>query len=58
MSLTSHLTELRKKHEVLSRRVEAEARNPATDSIELTEMKKRKLAIKQEIERLAPEAAH
>lgn len=53
MSLTSHLTELRKKHATLSRQVEEGARNPATDSIELTEMKKRKLAIKTEIEKLS-----
>lgn len=53
MSLTSHLTELRKKHEVLSRKVEQEARMPGADSIALTEMKKRKLAIKSEIEKLS-----
>ncbi|MCK0167611.1 DUF465 domain-containing protein [Jannaschia sp. S6380] len=58
MSLTSHLAELRRKHEILSRQVEEEARNPATDSIALTEMKKRKLAIKQQIEKLSSEAAH
>ena len=58
MSLTSHLTELRKKHDVLSKRVEAEARNPAIDSIALTEMKKQKLAIKQQIERLSLQATH
>ncbi len=53
MTLTSHLTELRKKHEVLSRQVEQEARNPGSDSIVLTEMKKRKLVLKQEIEKLS-----
>ena len=53
MSLNSHLTELRKKHEVLSRQVETESRNPGTDSLELTAMKKRKLALKQEIARLS-----
>ena len=58
MSLTSHLMELRKKHEALSQRVEVESRSPATDSIALTEMKKRKLAIKQQIEKLSAETAH
>ena len=53
MSLTSHLTELRKKHAVLSRQVEEGARNPASDTVELTQMKKRKLAIKTEIEKLS-----
>ncbi|CTQ32300.1 YdcH family protein [Jannaschia rubra] len=56
MSLTSHLSELRKKHETLSRQVEEEARNPAVDSVALTEMKKRKLAIKQQIEKLSATA--
>lgn len=53
MSLTSHLTELRKKHAVLSREVEEGARNPGTDTIELTELKKQKLAIKSRIEKLS-----
>ncbi|MEM7489144.1 MAG: DUF465 domain-containing protein [Pseudomonadota bacterium] len=52
MSLTSHLQELRKKHETLSRQVEEEQRSPAVDSIALAEMKKRKLAIKEQIARL------
>ncbi|KIT16646.1 YdcH family protein [Jannaschia aquimarina] len=52
MSLSSHLQELRKKHETLSRQVEEEARNPATDTLVLSDLKKRKLAIKQQIERL------
>ena len=53
MSLTSHLHELRKKHESLSREVEVEQRAPAVDTLRISEMKKRKLAIKQEIERLS-----
>ena len=53
MSLTSHLMELRKKHAILSRQVEEGARRPGQDSIALTEMKKRKLAIKTEIEKLS-----
>lgn len=53
MSLTSHLTELRKKHSALSRQVEEGARNPASDTIELAQMKKRKLVLKTEIEKLS-----
>lgn len=58
MSLNSHLQELRKKHADLSRQVEAEARSPGVDSIALTELKKRKLAIKQQIERLGSATAN
>ncbi|PWJ18157.1 YdcH family protein [Jannaschia seohaensis] len=58
MSLASHLQELRKKHETLSRQVEEEQRSPSVDSVALTEMKKRKLSLKQEIERLSSAPAH
>jgi hypothetical protein len=57
MSLTSHLQELRKKHETLSRQVEEGQRSPGVDSMVLRELKKRKLAIKQQIVRLDAEAA-
>lgn len=53
MSLNSHLQELRKKHEDLSRQVEAKSRLPGTDTLVLTDLKKRKLAVKQQIERIS-----
>ena len=56
MSLNAHLQELRRKHEVLSRQVEAESRSPGTDTLDLTALKKRKLAIKEEITRLSDAA--
>lgn len=52
MSLGSHLQELKKKHATLSAEVEAEAARPGSDSLQLAAMKKQKLALKQEIERL------
>ena len=56
MSLSSHLQELRKKHETLSQEVEAAQRSPAFDDLKLTAMKKQKLKIKEEIERLSVES--
>ena len=53
MSLSSHLQELRKKHENLSQQVEAASRNPATDQVEITQLKKQKLRLKEEITRLS-----
>lgn len=53
MSLDSHLTELRKKHRTLSQKVEAEQRSPSSDNLVLARMKKQKLQLKQEIERLS-----
>lgn len=53
MSLTSHLSELRKKHEVLSQKIESEQRAPGSDALQLTELKRQKLHIKDEIERIS-----
>lgn len=53
MSLSSHLQELRKKHEHLSNEVEVAQRSPAIDDLQITALKKQKLKIKEEIERLS-----
>lgn len=52
MSLSSHLEQLRKKHESLSKAVEAEERAPASDHLAIADLKKRKLRLKEEIQRL------
>lgn len=53
MSLTSHLEELRKKHQSLSSAVEQAQRSPGVDDLEVAMMKKQKLQLKQQIERLS-----
>ena len=53
MSLGSHLTELRKKHQALSDTIEAEQRKPSSDDLNIKRLKLKKLHIKEEIERLA-----
>ncbi len=53
MSLNSHLQELRRKHQTLSEQVEEAQRSPATRDSEIAELKKRKLRLKEEIERLS-----
>ena len=53
MSLTSHLQELKKKHQSLSEAVEAAQRSPAQNDIEIAKMKKQKLHLKEEISRLS-----
>jgi len=53
MSLTSHLQELRRKHEALSLKVEEAQRSPGTDDLAIAEMKKQKLRLKEEITRLS-----
>ena len=52
MSMSSHLQELRKKHQHLSDAVEAAQRNPGMDDLEISKMKKQKLHLKEQIARL------
>lgn len=53
MTLSSHLTELRKKHQALSDIIEAEQRNPGSDDLSIRQLKVKKLHLKEEIERLS-----
>lgn len=53
MSLSSHITELRRKHEHLSEQVEMAQRSPGIDDLHISELKKQKLRLKEEIERLS-----
>ncbi|MCG7493399.1 YdcH family protein [Thalassobius sp. Cn5-15] len=57
MGLTSHIEELKKKHSDLSHRVEVAQRSPGTSDAEIADMKKQKLRLKEEIERLSAEHA-
>ncbi|MFT4716173.1 MAG: hypothetical protein ACI861_000740 [Paracoccaceae bacterium] len=52
MSLSSHLQELQKKHETLSKQVETVQRSPGSDDLVVGEMKKQKLRLKEEIQRI------
>jgi len=56
MSMSSHLMELRKKHQALSEIIEEEQRKPAADDLGIKQLKLKKLYLKEEIERLAAEA--
>ena len=52
MSMSSHISELQKKHEELSAKVELIQRRPGSDDLEIASMKKQKLRLKEEITRL------
>lgn len=52
MNMTSHLQELRRKHESLSEMVEEAQRSPGVDALQISELKKQKLKLKEEIYRL------
>lgn len=55
MSLTSHLNELRRKHEMLSIRIEEEQRHPGADDLAIASLKKEKLKLKEQISRMSGE---
>lgn len=57
MTVEGHLAELERRHQELEREIEEALVHPAVDSLELGEMKRRKLHIKDEIARLRLEAA-
>ena len=53
MSMSSHLSELRKRHQALSEIIDEEQRRPAADDLSIKQLKLKKLHLKEEIERLA-----
>lgn len=53
MSVESHLAELQRRHEALKKEIEEATTHPGTDDLDITEMKRRKLQIKDEIARLS-----
>lgn len=52
MALEAHLVELSEKHRTLDRRIEEEMNRPSADTVRITELKRQKLRLKDEIERL------
>lgn len=53
MTLSSHLAELQKKHEKLAIRIEQEQRSPSSDDLDISDLKRQKLFIKDEIARIS-----
>ncbi len=52
MSLASHLDELKKKHGDIEREIDEALLHPSVDDLEIANLKRRKLALKDEIEKL------
>lgn len=52
MSISSHLQELRKKHEHLSKQVEEAQRAPGSDDLTIAALKKKKLHLKEQIQQI------
>jgi hypothetical protein len=56
MSLESHLSELQRRHQILAHQIEEEEKSPATSDVRLHELKRKKLLLKDEIEKLRQDA--
>lgn len=54
MPLHEHVDSLRTKHARLDRQIDEETHRPMPDQSEVTRLKKEKLRVKEEIERLQP----
>jgi hypothetical protein len=52
MAIESHLSELEKRHQALEQEINEALNHPSTDDLQLVELKRRKLHVKEEIARL------
>jgi hypothetical protein len=52
MAIQAHLVELERKHEVLENELHEALQHLSTDDLQILELKRRKLMLKDEIERL------
>ena len=56
MSLQNHLAELEKRHRALEREIEAVLNQPSSDDVRIADLKRRKLQLKDTINRIREEA--
>lgn len=52
MSLANHLDELQRKHGDIERQIDEALSHPSVDDLEIVTLKRRKLALKDEMEKL------
>jgi hypothetical protein len=52
MSVESHLSELMRRHQAIENTIAVEEAHPSTDDLKLHELKRKKLQLKDEIEKL------
>jgi hypothetical protein len=58
MALDAHLVELSERHRALDRKIAEEMARPTADDLKIQELKRQKLRLKDEIERLKHEMSH
>lgn len=57
MSIQSHLAELEQRHTSLEHQIQEALRHPSTDDLQLADLKRKKLQVKDEIVRLKGEVS-
>ena len=57
MAIQAHLVELERKHEVLENELHDALKHLSTDDLQILELKRRKLVLKDEIERIRHSAS-
>lgn len=58
MAVEAHIAELQEKHRQLDLAIESEVQNPGSDTLHISELKREKLRLKEELERLRSETLH
>ena len=61
MTIQAHLAELERKHRALDEELAEAMNHPSTDDLKIAELKRRKLLVKDEIQRLRidePQSVH
>ncbi len=58
MAVEAHIAELQEKHRQLDLAIETEIQNPGSDTLQISALKREKLRLKEELERLRSETRH
>lgn len=58
MTVQAHIETLKKKHQALDAELASAKISPSVDDVEISEIKRRKLSLKDEITRLENDAVH
>lgn len=58
MTMNTHLDELERRHQSLEKQIQDAIAHPGTDDLEIAELKKRKLQLKDKISRLRTSSVH
>ena len=58
MSLVSHLAELQRKHGEIERQINEAMASPSSDDLDIAQLKRRKLALKDQITKLQVPTTH